>query len=79
MNDAPANPDAFQAWLASRRIDAEALQKQYPEVYGHWQTLFSQMHAESFAAQIRFQINAVRRSLQGLPALHTAPSPVGKP
>lgn len=79
MNDAPVTPDAFQAWLASRRIDAEALQKQYPEVYGQWQTLFSQMHPESFAAQIRFQINAVRRSLQGLPALHTAPSPVGKP
>lgn len=78
MNEAAATPDAFQAWLASRRIDAVALQARYPDVYEQWQTLFSQMHPESFAAQIRFQINAVRRSLQGLPALHTAPSPVGK-
>ncbi|MEJ1928869.1 hypothetical protein WDZ92_01160 [Nostoc sp. NIES-2111] len=79
MNEAAATLDAFQAWLTSRRIDPEALLRQYPEVYQQWQTLFGQMHPESFAAQIRFQINAVRRSLQGLPALHTAPSPVGKP
>lgn len=76
MDEPVTPPDAFEAWLAQRRIVAAELQSRYPEVYLEWETLFSQMHPDSFAAQIRFQINAVRRSLQGLPALHTAPSPV---
>lgn len=78
MDEPLAAPDAFDAWLAARRLSPELFQVQHPELYQSWKGLFNQMHPESFAAQVRFQINALRRSLQGLPALHTPPSPVSE-
>jgi len=66
--DTPENPiPPFTAWLAKRNVDAHTLQTQQPEVFARWEALFAQVHPDSFLAQIRFELNAVRRKLQGLP------------
>jgi hypothetical protein len=63
--DAP-EVDAFAAWLAKRNIDVAALQQQEPEVFARWQSLFGQVHPDSFLNQIRFELNAVRRAVQSI-------------
>lgn len=68
--------EAFAALLAKRNIAAQALHTHQPEVYARWHALFADHHPESFLAQIRFEINAVRRRLQGLATPEPLPGPV---
>jgi hypothetical protein len=65
--EAVKEENPFHAWLAKRNLAPDALQTQAPEVYARWQALFAQVHADSFLNQIRFELNAVRRRIQGLP------------
>jgi|GEM_PF-5177490 len=57
---------ALHTWLLKRNIDPAALQTRAPEVYTRWQALFTELQADSFLNQIRFELNAVRRRSQGL-------------
>ena len=66
QSPSPPPRQAFVALLAKRNIDATALQAALPEVYRRWIQLFESSHPDSFLAQIRFEINAVRRQVQGL-------------
>lgn len=70
--------DAFATLLAKRNIEAKALQIHLPEVYARWRALFADHHPESFLAQIRFEINATRRRLQGLATPQPLPGPVAE-
>lgn len=54
-------PEPFATTLRRRNIDEATLRERLPQVHARWQTLHQHHHPESFLAQIRFEINAVRR------------------
>ena len=62
MGDARAQ--AFAALLASRNIAVDKLAAAQPARFARWQAMFAGSHPDSFLAQVRFEINAVRRALQ---------------
>ena len=60
------DPEPFAATLKRRNIDEQTLRERLPEIHARWQTMHTHYHPESFLAQVRFEINAVRRNLQVL-------------
>lgn len=51
----------FKAFLISKKIDPELFLKNENELYGQWDSDFSQMHPKSFEARKLFLINQIRR------------------
>lgn len=52
---------AFEAYLASKRIDSGAFRNAEPELWESWKNDFNQMHPNSFTVQKLNLINPVRR------------------
>lgn len=52
----------FEEYLISKKIDAQAFQKNDPETFGDWKKLFEQMHPASFTSRFLFKINGIRRN-----------------
>ncbi len=65
--DGTGDEAAFRELLARRNIPPDALLAKQPETYRRWLGIFAKVHPESFLAQIRNEINRVRRQVQGLP------------
>lgn len=59
----PETESPFHAWLAKRNFDPAYFEAVMPAEYARWQTLFEQLHPDSFWNQIRFELNAVRREI----------------
>ncbi|GAB3566618.1 hypothetical protein GCM10027578_15830 [Spirosoma luteolum] len=51
----------FDAYLTTKKIDADQFRQAEPDLYREWAALFAQMHPDSFTAQKKFLINAIRR------------------
>ncbi|WP_323134319.1 hypothetical protein [Tellurirhabdus rosea] len=51
----------FEQYLISKKIDAEAFNRQEADRFNAWKALFEQMHPESFTTEKKFLINEVRR------------------
>ncbi len=51
----------WDAFLASKKIDSEAFQKNEPALWSEWKALFEQMHPKSFVAQKLYLINPIRK------------------
>ncbi|TDB64554.1 hypothetical protein [Arundinibacter roseus] len=51
----------FEEYLFSKKIDAEKFKASESDRFYEWNTLFQQLHPESFTAQKKFLINDVRR------------------
>ncbi|MEZ4902182.1 MAG: hypothetical protein R2822_10715 [Spirosomataceae bacterium] len=51
----------FDEYLFSKKINLEAFRQQEAERFQEWQSLFVQLHPESFTAQKKFLINDIRR------------------
>lgn len=51
----------FEEYLSSKKIDASRFKKSEAAQFEEWQTVFEQMHPESFTAQKLFLINPLRR------------------
>lgn len=51
----------FEAYLFSKKIDITTFRQQEAERFQEWQTLFRQLHPDSFTAQKKFLINDIRR------------------
>jgi hypothetical protein len=51
----------FQEYLTSKKIDAARFATHEPHQYAEWEREFGLLHPESFTAQKKFLINALRR------------------
>lgn len=51
----------FETYLQQKKIDSQQFKSQELEKWIEWQTLFEQIHPESFTAQKKFLINDIRR------------------
>lgn len=51
----------FEAYLKTKKIDADAFKKSDLLRYQEWSSLFETMHPESFTAHKKFLINEIRR------------------
>ena len=51
----------FLEYLTQKKIDAGAFRQAEPTRYLEWETLFGQVHPESFTAQKKFLLNDLRR------------------
>lgn len=51
----------FSEYLLQKKIDENAFRLNDPLRYSEWQTLFDQVHPESFTLQKKFYINDIRR------------------
>jgi hypothetical protein len=51
----------FEDFLRKKNIDVDAFKDRKPDMYIEWVQLFSKVHPESFVAQKKFLINAIRR------------------
>ncbi|MFN8347203.1 MAG: hypothetical protein U0X91_19530 [Spirosomataceae bacterium] len=51
----------FEQFLIIKKIDITAFRQHESERFHEWETLFAQLHPESFAAQKKFLINDIRR------------------
>lgn len=51
----------FDEYLIQKNIDREQFQAAEPDRYREWDTLFSEIHPDSFTLQKKFFINDVRR------------------
>lgn len=54
----------FEEYLKSKNIDSELFKSSEPAVFKEWEKEFEILHPESFTAQKKFIINAVRRKYQ---------------
>lgn len=52
----------FSEYLVSKKIDEQLFKAAEPTRFEEWETLFAQMHTESFTAQKKFFINKIRRA-----------------
>jgi hypothetical protein len=53
--------DEFEEYLKRKKIDPVGFKRNEPQKYNEFQTIFSQVHPESFTAQKLFLINKIRR------------------
>lgn len=51
----------FDAYLLSKKINAESFRLQDPVRYQEWEKLHTEVHVASFEAQKKFLINPTRR------------------
>ena len=51
----------FEEYLTSKKIDKKAFSQHEAERFQEWETLFGQLHPESFTAQKKFLINDMRK------------------
>jgi hypothetical protein len=51
----------FEQYLISKKIDIKAFRQHEAERFHEWETLYAQLHPESFTAQKKFLINDMRR------------------
>ena len=51
----------FEEYLRSKKIDAQAFKASDLSRFAEWEQLFSALHADSFTAQKKFLVNAIRR------------------
>ena len=51
----------FDEYLISKKIDPGQFSKHDAKQYATWEAEYAQLHPESFTAQKKFLINAVRR------------------
>lgn len=51
----------FETYLTTKKIDPKAFASRKKEVFDEFESLFMQMHPESFTAQKLFLINSIRR------------------
>ncbi|MEM0938778.1 MAG: hypothetical protein AAGI25_03190 [Bacteroidota bacterium] len=51
----------FIEYLKSKKIDPEKYRNGYPEQYRAWETLFNEVHPNSFTQQKLFLLNKTRR------------------
>lgn len=52
----------FDAYLISKKIDAQQFEQGNPQQFRDFKELFEQIHPKSFTAQKLFLINGIRRS-----------------
>ena len=52
---------SFQEFLAQKNIAEDRFRAGEPETFLEWETLFSEIHPDSFTAQKKFLINDIRR------------------
>ncbi len=52
----------FEQYLRLKKIDPARFSEAEPAVFADWKRLFEQMSADSFTAQKKFLLNAVRRN-----------------
>lgn len=71
----------FEEDLTKRRIDVAAFAAGDPEKFAAWQSLYQQVHPNSFYASLKMVMNDVRRRfwLQEAPKPATAPATAPKP
>ncbi|MGB3181271.1 MAG: hypothetical protein WBB45_07765 [Cyclobacteriaceae bacterium] len=53
--------EEFAIYLQKKRIDAEMFYREEPDMAAGWESLFLQVHPDSFTAQKLFLINGIRR------------------
>ncbi len=51
----------FEEYLIKKKIDSPSFRKEEPALWQEFESLFGQMHPESFTAQKLFLINPLRR------------------
>lgn len=51
----------FQEYLHKKKIDSESFKKAEPEQWRAWESVFNEVHPDSFTAQKLYLINPVRR------------------
>lgn len=51
----------FSEYLAKKNIDEEKFRAEESGLFLEWETLFSEIHPDSFTAQKKFLINEIRR------------------
>jgi hypothetical protein len=51
----------FEEYLQSKKIDADKFRKADIQRFNEWKEKFSRLHPESFTAQKKFLLNAIRR------------------
>lgn len=51
----------FDEYLKGKKIDPAKFKANSPERFKEWETIFSQVHPESFTQQKLFLINKIRR------------------
>jgi len=51
----------FEEYLLRKKINLLAFSQQEAERFQEWQSLFAQLHPDSFTAQKKFLINDMRR------------------
>ena len=54
----------FEEYLLKKKIDSRAFQENEPERWKEWDSLFMEMHPNSFTEQKKFLINDIRRKYQ---------------
>ncbi len=52
---------SFEEYLVQKKIDGPAFRQAEPARYAEWETLFPNLHPESFTMQKKFLLNDVRR------------------
>ena len=52
---------SFEDYLIQKKIDKALFLKFKPLIFEEWKQLFEQIHPDSFTAQKKFFINAIRR------------------
>jgi hypothetical protein len=72
---------SFEAYCRKKKIDPDLFRKSDPERYQEWETLFEQIHPDSFTEQKKFLINPIRKQYLLVEVVKesteaTAPSPV---
>jgi hypothetical protein len=53
--------EEFEAYLTSKKINAEAFRQHEPRVWEEWSRLFAEVHPNNFTQQKLFLINPIRR------------------